>query len=259
MTREVVRSIKNSVVQRARAALAGRVDGVCVLEGERLIGDARSSGLELEALLVSDDRDALAEELERAGSPIVRVTADVLGRVSRLTTSPGVMALAKTPGSVPLDELTSEANALVLVACGLQNPGNLGALARSAEAAGATGIAVLPGGVSPWNEKALRGSMGSLLRLPLHFAMDAAELAEAFEQRGVRCVACTTRGGTTLGAFDFGGRIAFWLGAETGELPHVANGFECISIPMRGGVESLNATVAGSLVLFAAGRAEEGS
>ena len=257
MTREVIRSIKNSVVQRARAALAGRVDGVVVLEGERLIGDARASGLELETLLVADDREALCEELEQADLPVVSVARDVLDRVSRLTTSPGTLALAKTPSSAPLDELARDPSALLLVVCGLQNPGNLGALARSAEAAGATGIVVLPGGASPWNEKALRGSMGSLLRLPVHFAAGASELAADLVRRQVRCIACATRGGTSIRTFDFDGRIAFWLGAETGELPGVASEFERVSIPMQGGVESLNATVAGSLVLFAAGRVEE--
>lgn len=257
MAGDVIRSIKNPTVQRARAVAAGRADGLVLLEGERLIADARASGLAFEALLVAEDLGPTADELARAGLPVARVTRGVLARVSRLKTAPGTLALAREPRACGLDALTDDERALVLVASGLQDPGNLGALARSAEAFGARGLAVLKGGASPWNDKALRGSMGSLLRLPVHRADDADELAAGLAERGVRNVACATRGGASPARFDFGGRVAIWIGAETGELPAVARRFEAVSIPMRGRVESLNATVAAALVLYAAGRAEE--
>jgi len=253
--RTVIRSIRNATVQRFRSAVAGRSEPWIVLAGERLVHDARSSGLAIEGLLVAEDLERVAAGFERDGLSVQRVARDVLDRVTRLKTSPGVLALAREPDGVEPEALTQATDALVLVVCGVQDPGNLGALARSAEAAGASGLAVLIGGARPWSEKALRGSMGSLLRLPVHVAASADELAAELSSLGVRHVACATRGGVDFAAFDYSGKVAIWIGPETGELPRVAEAFDALTIPMRGGVESLNATVAAALILYAAGRA----
>jgi tRNA G18 (ribose-2'-O)-methylase SpoU len=170
-------------------------------------------------------------------------------------TSPGILALCAPPPTRRLEELDLPADALVLVVAGTSDPGNLGALARSAEAAGCSLLALVAGGVSPWNPKALRGSMGSLLRLPVASFGSPREAVEALSLRGLRQVAAATRDGTPLGRFDWSGRLALWVGAESGALPPEIAALERVTIPMAGRVESLNVTVAASLLLFAAGRA----
>ena len=98
--------------------------------------------------------------------------------------------------------------------------------------------------------------MGSLLRLPVIPASDASELGKRLRDMGVRQVAAATRGGAPWRSFDWSGAVALWVSGETGELPQIDPAPEPVTIPMAGAVESLNVTVAASLLLFAAGRAE---
>ena len=116
------------------------------------------------------------------------------------------------------------------------------------------GMVVLLGGVGPWNPRALRGSMGSLLRLPVVRGLGAVEALEALTAQGWRSVTAATRGGSSWREADWSGPVALWVSGETGVEPEALADLERDTIPMAGGVESLNVTVAASLLLFAAGR-----
>ena len=255
--RTVIRSRANTDIQRVGAVHAGRERGCLVLEGERLIEDALRAKVEFELVLVAERLLERAADFERRGIAVRVVDDDLLERVSTLTKSPGLLALCRAPREHVINDLKPAKDALLLVVAGIAEPGNLGALARSAEAAGASALCIVAGGASPWNDKALRGSMGSLLRLPVVTFANAEAAAGELAARGFRQVRAATRGGKTLSQFDWSGRVALWLGAETGSLPKACESFERVTIAMRGAVESLNVTVAGSLLLFAAGRAEE--
>ena len=253
--RPTIRSSSNPLVQRVRAALAGREKEALVLEGDRLIDDALSAGIEFELAFVSEKRAERAEELARRGIEVHAIDQDLLERLSALVTSQGTLALARAPRDRALSATHFTSDALLLVVAGVSDPGNLGGLARSAEAAGAEAIVFVAGGASPWNPKALRGSMGSLLRLPVISFADAAAAKDELAEHGFRHVRAATRGGRRPAEFDWAGRIALWIGSETGALPPDCEAFERVTIPMKGSVESLNVTVAASLLLFAAGRA----
>jgi TrmH family RNA methyltransferase len=229
----VIRSRSNPLVARASAALAGREEALLVLQGDRLIEDALGAGRPLQVILVADDRLPRAEELEARGQNVKLVSAELLARVSSLKSSPGILALCDAPPALDLDALQLDRRALVLVAAGVADPGNLGALARAAEAFGVRALVVIAGSASPWNEKALRGSMGSLLRC-------------------VRQVLAATRGGGDPARFDWTGPVALWISGETGRLAGRASSFETLTIPIQDGVESLNVTVAASILLYAA-------
>ena len=252
--RPTIRSASNPTVQRVRAAIAGREKGVVVLEGQRLVGDALGAGFALELALVAEERPELADELAAKGVAVHAIDGALLERISALSSSQGVIALGSAPRERKLESTHLGPEALVLVVTGISDPGNLGALARSAEAAGAQAIAVLAGATSPWSVKALRGSMGSLLRLPVLVFGDAAGASQELRQHGFRNVCAATRGGLRPSEFRWVGRIALWVGSETGELPSVCETFEHVTIPIAAAVESLNVTVAASLLLFAAGR-----
>jgi TrmH family RNA methyltransferase len=260
--REVIRSATNGAIKRVRAVAAGRLPELILLEGDRLVDEALAAGLELELLLVSDERpERLAELADQAPLP---VAAELLGRVGSLKSGPGVLALARAPREVPVAELSAQladgdpgAPPLVLVVAGVADPVNLGALARSAEAAGAAALVWIAGGVSPYNPRSLRGSMGSLLRLPLFLASTPAEAASTLTGVGLVHARADTRGGVDHRAFDWDRPLALWVGPESGDAGALADAgaaFEGITIPMGGAVESLNVTVAASLLLFAADR-----
>jgi len=254
---ETIRSPSHPLLKRVRAAAAGRAQGEILLEGDRLVDEARLAGLRLDVCLVDELRGDRLAELRRLGVEVRAVRAGLLEGVGQLRSSPGCLALAAEPRAGGLEVLPTDPGALVVVAAGVQDPGNLGALARTAEAAGAAALCVLEGGCSPWNPKVLRGSMGSVLRLPtLRLGAEAA-LGE-LEQRGFRQVRALTRGGEAHDAFDWSGRVALWLAAETGELPPELDSamrrFSGVSISMAGQAESLNVTAAAAVLLFAAGR-----
>ncbi len=246
------------MLKRARAAAAGREPGLLVLEGDRLVDEARRAGFVLEAVLVAEERGERLAELARAGLEVRAVQASVLAGASALESSPGCLALAREPAARTVTELALPADALLVVAAGIQDPGNLGALARTAEAAGAAALVVTRGGCRPWNAKALRGSMGSLLRLPLAELAPTRAAVTELAALGFRQVCARTRGGRRFDRFDWSGRVALWLTAETGgfpgELAAAADGFEGVSIPMAGAAESLNVGAAAAVLLFAAGR-----
>jgi TrmH family RNA methyltransferase len=255
-----IRSRENPLLKRLGAVLAGKEPGTLALEGDRLVDDALAAGLVLDLVLVSDAREERARELE-ARTQVRRVDERLLARASRLTTPPGIVALCAAPARVHVRELALDRTSLLLVVAGVSDPGNLGALARSAEAFGAQALLVARGGAQPWNDKALRGSMGSLLRLPVASDLDPAELVRELDERGVRQAVAATRGGADPARFDWTGPVALWVGAETGERPDALDALERrgalaqLTIPMRPGVESLNVAVATSLLLYCAGRA----
>ena len=255
---EVIRSRANPALKRVAAASAGKERGAIVLEGERLVGDAARAGLSFELLLVSEEHAELADSFGADRACIRVVASPLLERVSALDTAPGVLALCRAPDEARIEELELGPRSLLLVVAGIADPGNLGALVRSAEALGVAAAIVLAGGASPWNTKALRGSMGSLLRLPVVCGLDAEAAARALERRGVRQVLAATRGGQDPDGFDWTAPAALWITSETGAVPPACADFERVTVPVRGAVESLNVAVAASLILSSAGRARGG-
>ncbi len=228
-----------------------------LLEGDRLIEDAVRARIVLDDVFVDESRDERARTWREAGLPVRTVAPALIAKASSLVTPPGAVAIAARPPRRELAELSLDEHALILVACGVGDPGNLGALARSAEAAGATALVALEGCANPWNAKSLRGSMGSLLRLPVVDRADAARVSEELARAGFRQVRAETRGGADYTELAAPGPLALWVASETGELPAVASAHEAVTIPMRGEAESLNVAAAASILLYAAGRWRE--
>jgi TrmH family RNA methyltransferase len=226
---------------------------MCAIEGDHLLEEALRSGMVLKTVFVSERRGV--PEIVPRGVEVVRLTEEVFGSVVETQSPQGVAALLVPPvwsvedatGSVPL----------ILIAVGLQDPGNLGTLVRSAEAFGATGVLTLPGTVSVWNQKALRASVGSVFRVPV-VGVGASELRE-LKGRGVRLIAAVgAEGDGVVGVseMDFRGACAVMIGNEGSGLAEewMEMSDAKVTIPCPGPVESLNAAVAGSLLLYEASR-----
>jgi len=147
---------------------------------------------------------------------------------------------------------------LLLVAAGLQDPGNFGTLIRSAEAFGAAGVIATPGTVSAWNQKTLRASAGSVFRVPVEIY--SVEQIAALRGHGVRLLATVAEGGVSPEKADLWGSCALMIGNEgaglSAELLALADARITLACP--GAVESLNAAVAGSLLLYEASRHRAG-
>ena len=237
-----------------------------LLEGPHLVAEAIGAGLELEEVLVEPgflESAAAGDDLRRTLGGLPRapleVAPEVLASVTDADSPRGVVAIARLPRR-GAEDLPVRPNGVYLFLEGIQDPGNLGALARSAEAAGATGLALSPGTVHPNHPRALRASAGSLLRLPVAVDVDPEALDDhllgssdaAAADPGPRWIALATRGGEGLWDADLDGCLVLALGAEgPGLSPELAA--RCtleLTIPLASPVESLNAAVAASLVLF---------
>ncbi len=227
---------------------------IAVLEGPHLVAAAIRAGLPLEdvfatpEMLASDEGLALASALPTAPT---EVADEVLRSLADADSPQGILALARLPrgGGESLPRL---AGGCYLYVAGLQDPGNLGALARVAEAAGATGLALSPGTVHPNHPRALRASAGSLLRLPVALAVSADELDRTLAAIEPRWAALVPSGGTSLWRADLLGTLVLALGAEGPglALELVERCQLRLTIPLASPVESLNATVAAAVVLF---------
>jgi TrmH family RNA methyltransferase len=247
-----VESRHNSRIKELRAGLArGAPTPHIAVEGLHLVQEAAKSGLRLHTVFVRSGSEGLLEHVEVGEAEVLIVAEDAFLSAALTEHPQGIAALVETP-EFKLQAMLS-ATPLVVIAAGLQDPGNLGTLVRSAEAFGATGMILLPGTVSLWNAKALRASSGSAFRLPV-VTLTAHDAFAAMRARGVRIFAAVARDGDSEA--DLRGPRALLLGNEGAGLPEawVAEADARITIPFPGTVESLNAAIAGSVLLYEAMR-----
>ncbi len=224
------------------------------IEGEHLLLEAVRSGVEIAAVFFRSGDEALLDGIGlSARVDVVELPAEIF--VSAVTTeSPQGVAALVVPRAFSLDDALVGAP-LVVIAAGLQDPGNLGTLIRSAEAFGASGVIALSGTVSQWNAKAMRASSGSVFRLPVVAATED-EVFSRLRFLGIRTLAAVAERGVSSAESQLLGSVALLIGNEgrglSPELLERAD--ERITIPYPGPVESLNAAIAGSILLYEASR-----
>jgi TrmH family RNA methyltransferase len=267
MAIRIVQSKLNSRIKQLRAALRhpGRDSaGLVGLEGIHLLAEALRSGIEIETVFVAQGQEHLLKEPALAAFrladrfDVVAVPRDVLDLAATTESPQPVAALAKTRTWEWADLLSpsvSHSPALLVVLAGIQDPGNLGTILRSAEAFGATGVVSLPGTVSQWNSKAMRASAGSVFRMPI-VPESVSDCFSYLSEAGVATLAAMARDAQPLHELDLTGPAAFVIGSEgNGLAPELAARCSArITIPTPGPVESLNAAVAASVLLYEASR-----
>lgn len=254
---DIVRSRSHPLVKRLRALRSGRESrDVVLLEGWRLLDEALSSGMAVTEAAVSDEARAAgwADRLAAANVAVRTVTGDVMSALTETETSQGVLAVARRP--VFDEDRIFRGTPLVLVGVAIQNPGNVGALLRAAEAAGASGAYFTAGSADPMSWKALRGSMGSAFRVPHVSGLDVDEALARLAARGVTTFAAVASDGERYDAAALTGPVAFLVGNEGAGLPAeaAARASRRVAIPMAPPVESLNVAVAAGVLLFEAAR-----
>jgi RNA methyltransferase, TrmH family len=255
----------NPLVKQLRLAFsrAERTEeGDCAIEGMRVLEEAIRSGLKFRAVFFRESAQDKAERL----LPQIGANVETLLLPDKLfdgavpSESPqGVAALVRWKEFSLNDILERLHVGPILVLAGLQDPGNLGTILRSAEAFGSAGVVLGEGTVSPLNAKVIRASAGSVFRLPVVVAKSAGGLEEvcnAFRKKQMRLIATSSHKGTPLDQANLTGELAIFIGSEGAGLPRtlMAGLDEIVAIPHTPQVESLNAGVAGSIVLYEAAR-----
>lgn len=258
---EHISSRQNPLVQRVRDLARGRgPEGEVLLEGVHLLEEAWRSNVEvLLAVFASDALDGrfsdLAARAAAHGARVVAVPPSLLDGISPVRQSAGVLAIARLRAAA-MDDALREKPPLLLLLDGIQDPGNAGAIVRAGEACGATGVIVGPGGADPYGWKAVRGSMGSVFRLPVVVIDDWTPALTRLRLDQVRLFAAVPRGGTPLSAATLDRPSAILLGGEGPGLGPdlLAAADERLTIAMRPPVESLNVAISAALVLYEASR-----
>jgi len=247
----LVKELRHSFTQAALTE-----DGYCAIEGVRLLEEALRSGLRVKAVFFSQSARERANRL----LPQISTHADTLllpdavFRSAVATETPqGVAALVKLKTFAFADLLGN--NPLILGAAGVQDPGNLGTIIRSAEAMGASGVLTMEGTVHAINPKVIRASAGSLFRLPV-VKMDSAEAVRSLRDQGARILATSSHKGIPLDEADLTEACCIFVGSEGAGISKelIAEADEVIAIPHSERVESLNAGVAASIILYEAAR-----
>jgi len=267
-----VTSRQNPLVARFKQAARGG-EGLLLLDGAHLVADALAAGVRIREAAIIDGGDtgasardakrhaeehALAARLGSAGVDVVGVSTAVMDALSPVRSTSRIVALAERPqfddarlyGGVPL----------IVVAVDVQDPGNLGAIVRVAEAGGATGVVAAGRSADPFGWKALRGSMGSALRMPLVSREHADQAVADARRHGCRIIATSPRDGQSLFGVNLKTPAAVLIG---GEGPGLAAALidaadDRVTIPMQSPVESLNTAVTAALIVYEAHRQRHG-
>jgi TrmH family RNA methyltransferase len=257
---QVITSAANPVVKRVRLLAERkhrRRQQAFVVEGLQPVWRAVSAGRRLETVIVAPElltsapAIEMVAELERDGVPVTRVSADIFRRLSDRDGPAGLAAIVHG-GIGGLDELTVSDDSVFVVLHELQNPGNIGTIIRTADAAGASGVILLGTSADPLSGPAIKASMGSLFALPVVAVAEQAELLAWADRSGLRLVALTGAGSAELWQASFPRPMLVLLGTEGAGLPDglLAAADQAVRIPMTGTAESLNVAAAAAVVLY---------
>ncbi len=252
---------KRRLIGRLSTRKTREREGLVLVEGVRAVAEALDGGVAARFALRSPDLagsqggPALAERLVAAGCTVEELSERDLAEVSDTRTSQGVLLVCEEPGTT-LDELPAGPSRRYLLLDGVQDPGNVGTMIRAARAFALDGVVALDGTADPWGSKAVRGSAGSCFHLPVLVA-PWREAGEWVRASGVRLLAGDPCGRDVSSARP-SGSWALVIGSEgAGIRREILDEAEPVGVPMAGGADSLNAAVAGAILLYALTTAEE--
>jgi len=260
-----ITSRRNPLVARFRESAGGGESDLILLDGRHLVQDALDASLRMRHVIVAGDavdRPELRRIVDAMAANGVEVAAGsptVMDAVSPVRSGSEIVALAERP-AVRAEQMY-DVRTLVVIAASVQDPGNLGAIVRVAEAGGATGVVAAGGSANPFGWKALRGSMASALRLPIAIHRHTVDAVNEARGHGCQIVATVPRGGTPYVDAELRGPVAILIGGEGGGLPAeiIDAADQGVTIPMEGRVESLNAAVAAAILVYEARRQRAGT
>ena len=258
-----ITSRDNSLLKHARAVRDGKIQDSIFVEGLRLCEEALRSQLQIEAVIYSDDitqKDraaALIDELEKLAPTSAAVSEKLLVSISYTKTPQGIVVLASRPAISQKDFAQSQnGTPLLAILHGINNPVNLGAILRTAEAAGATGVLTTDGTTDPFSPKSLRGAMGAAFRLPIWTGVEYQEAIDWCRERSIRTICADAHANESYTNVDWRVPAALIVGAESNGLTEeeVSRADQAVRIPMREATESLNVAVAAGVLLYEAHR-----
>jgi len=267
MTAQPLTSKDNPLLKSIRLVSSGARRApkqLVIAEGLRVLEEVQRSAFEVEAVVCSEPFGSLPREaallhrFDERHTRLYRVSEALYQSISTVETPQGVLGLVNVPethfASIPAESQ----NPLILCACGLQDPGNLGTLIRTAAAANASLLCTTSGTVSARNPKSIRSSAGAFFRIPIIEHIDIPELRSYCSIHAIRLYRTDVQEGVSYTEAELRSPCAILLGNEgSGLTAQSTSDLPAIRIPIAGGVESLNVATAGAILLFEAKRQRE--
>lgn len=260
MITSVANARVKQVVQWQSKARERKKDRIYLVEGFKMYEEAPEEDI-LDVYVSEDAVQKLDsgiapdiwDKLQRTGYEVV--SADIFRKMSDTQTPQGILTVLRQP-VYDLEELLRKPTPLFVVLENLQDPGNLGTIVRTGEGAGITGVIMSEQTVDIFNPKTIRATMGSIYRVPFVYVQDMKETLQKFHEHGIHTYAAHLQGSTYYDTFSFAEPTAFLIGNEgNGLQKETADAAEAyLKIPMEGRVESLNAAIATSLLMYEAHR-----
>ena len=246
-----ITSMKNPVVKELRALRdrKGReTSGRFLVEGEVMLHEALKCGLTIHDVLAEESFAALAGKLEAAGANVFIVPRSLLESVTDTRTPQGICASFDLPQPLPPGKAPNRVVALD----GVQDPGNVGTIWRTADAAGFQGLLLGSGCADPLSPKVQRSTMGSGFRLPFMQTSNLPAALNELRHKGWAVIASDLRGTDFYRHPDPGDRFILVIGSEAHGISEATRAAAdmLVKLPMRGGAESLNAAVAAGIMMY---------
>jgi TrmH family RNA methyltransferase len=252
MSREPIGKHNPRLAQIRRAFRNGGLteDGLLPIEGPRLLDEVSKSGVEVRELFVRE-----GEICDATAARSYTVARSVFRSLGATREPQGVIALVRPP-TFSLESILCAPKALLIVLCGLQDPGNVGNILRIAEAFQVSGCIATEGTTSQYNDKVVRASAGSLFRMPYVWGVGFLAAVDQIKSRGVRIVGTATSSDHTIEREDWRRPSAILLGNEGAGLSmeELQACDSIVRIPHTAAVDSLNAATAAGIVLYEAAR-----
>lgn len=263
MPPEVISSRDNSLLRLARSVRNGKTKDLIFVEGLRLCEEALNSGLSIETVIVSSEllskekAATLVSKLGEVSNRIASVSEKLLESISYTKTPQGIVLLASRPKSSEEHFAAKQFEpSLVVIMHSINNPVNVGAILRTAEAAGATGAMATLNTTDPFSPKSLRGAMGSAFRLPVWLGATYVQALDWCAERGIQTICADVHASKRYDEVDWLRPSALILGPESSGLSpeEIGAAKQAVRIPMKESAESLNVAVAGGIFLYEAMR-----
>ncbi len=256
----LITSVHNPRVKSAVKLRNGRDrtrQGQILIDGLREIQRAHQAGVQFsEVFTCLPPRDASGqhwvESIEAAGIEVVRVAPAVFARLAYGQREHGAVAVA-TPPCCTLDQLSWTGDALVIVLEGVEKPGNVGAVVRSADAAGASAVVVADGATDLYNPNAIRASLGTIFAVPV-CAANSRETLDWLRRQRLRIFTARVGAAVPYTRISYREPAAIVLGSEADGLSDVWQGADmtAVSLPMQGRADSLNVSTTAAVILYEA-------
>ncbi|MCY3538389.1 MAG: RNA methyltransferase [bacterium] len=243
---------------RLRSRRHREAEGVFLIEGFRELARAVFAGVRLaevyvcEQMFIGENEPDLIQQLEESGARIYRLSVDPFRKVAYRDRPEGLLGVAPQ-FDTGLASISPSSDSLLLVVEGIEKPGNLGTILRTADAAGVEAVVVADPTTDPFNPNVVRASLGCLFTVPLAVSTSP-KVVRWLEEHQVRVIATSPSAPDSYWEADYSGSVAIVVGSEQYGLGEIwlNSSFPTVSIPMKGSADSLNAAISSSLVLFEA-------